>query len=93
MDDSEVWTPITRSEFGPAVTQQAGLERLASSSCPRCGAGMAVVSKRSTFGMVLIIIGVFTTIAVIGFFLILVGYLMRKKVKVSYQCPRCNYAC
>jgi hypothetical protein len=92
VEGASTWTPISQTPFGPLVVQQAGLERLASSSCPRCGAGMAVVSKRSSFGMFLIILGVFTSVAVIGIFLILIGYLMRKKVKVSYQCPRCNYA-
>lgn len=85
------WVPITQSPFARHIVAQASVDRLAASTCPRCGAAMAVVTKNSALATFLIIIGIFFTIAIIGIPLIIIGIMMRKKVRVRYQCPRCNY--
>ena len=85
------WVPITQSPFARHIASQASVDRLAASTCPRCGAAMAVVSKRSTMGTLLIFVRIITSIALIGIVLIIIGLGMRRKLKVSYQCPRCNY--
>ena len=89
------WMPITQSEFAELIAQSGSMERLAASTCPRCGAGMAVVLKRSRLGLVLIIIGLITTpLFGIGIPIFIVGFILRwgRKGKAAYQCPRCNYA-
>jgi predicted RNA-binding Zn-ribbon protein involved in translation (DUF1610 family) len=85
------WVPITQSPFARFIVTQASVDRLAASTCPRCGAAMAVVTKSSAFATILIIVGIFFTVALIGIPLIIIGVMMRRKVKVAYQCPRCNF--
>lgn len=92
---SQVWMPITQTNFGVLATQQANLGRIAASTCPRCGAGMAVVIKRSGLGLALVIIGIALTPAFgIGIPIFIVGYLLRwgGKGTAAYRCPQCNYS-
>ncbi len=94
-EGSDTWTPILQSPFASLVSQRANLDRLAASSCPRCGAAMAVVMRRSKVGLVLVIIGLLTTpLFGIGIPIFVVGFILRwgLKGKATYQCPRCNYA-
>lgn len=94
-DGSDPWMPIVQSEFAPLIAQQANMVRLAASTCPGCGAGMAVVIKRSKAGLVLIIVGLLTTpLFGIGIPIFVVGFILRwgRKGQAAYQCPRCNYA-
>jgi len=85
------WVPITQSPFARYIVTQTSVDRLAASTCPRCGAAMAVVTKKSTMATILILVGIISSIFLIGVVLIIVGVMMRRKVKVAYQCPRCNY--
>jgi len=85
------WVPITQSPFASYIVNQASVDRLAASTCPRCGAAMAVVAKGSSMGTILILVGVITSIFLVGVVLIIIGVMMRRKVRVRYQCPRCNY--
>jgi predicted RNA-binding Zn-ribbon protein involved in translation (DUF1610 family) len=85
------WVPITQSPFARDIVTQATVDRLAASTCPRCGAAMAVVTKKSAMATILILVGIITSVFIIGVILIIIGVMMRRKGKVSYQCPRCNY--
>jgi hypothetical protein len=85
------WVPITQSPFARYIVSQASVDRLAASTCPRCGAAMAVVTKSSAMATILILVGIISSIFLIGVVLIIIGVMMRRKVKVAYQCPRCNY--
>ena len=91
LSGGSTWVPITQSPFARFIVAQANVDRLAASTCPRCGAAMAIVAKGSSMGTMLILVGIITTVFVIGVVLIIVGVMMRRKVKVRYQCPRCNY--
>jgi predicted RNA-binding Zn-ribbon protein involved in translation (DUF1610 family) len=88
---SDRWVPITQSPFARYIVSQASMDRLTASTCPRCGAAMVVVSRSSSMGTILIIVGIICTVFVIGIFLIIIGVMMRRKQRVAYQCPRCNY--
>jgi uncharacterized membrane protein YvbJ len=86
---------ISSSKFSGTAVQQVNAERIAASRCPRCGVGMAVVIKRSRFGLALVILGILLTPAFgIGIPIFVVGYLMRwgGKGRACYQCPGCNYS-
>src|SRR5579872_127438 len=88
------WIPIAQSKFASLVAQRATITRLASSTCPMCGANMAVVIKRSGLGLAPVILGiVLTPVCGIGIPLWIVGYTMRwgGKGKAAYRCPRCQY--
>jgi hypothetical protein len=52
---------------------------------------MAVITKKSTMATVLILVGIISSVFLIGVVFIIMGVMMRRKVKVAYQCPRCNY--
>lgn len=91
----EIWVPVTQSKFAPLVAQQTNLNRLTASTCPRCGAAMAVVIRRSTLGLVLVVLGIcLTPLFGLGIPIFIVGYIMRfsGKGQAAYQCPRCNYS-
>jgi predicted RNA-binding Zn-ribbon protein involved in translation (DUF1610 family) len=85
------WVPITQSPFARDIVTQASVDRLAASTCPRCGAAMAIVTKKSTMATILILVGIISSLFIIGIVLIVIGVMMRRKGKVAYQCPRCNY--
>lgn len=91
VDRSNSWTPITQSPFATFVAGQASIDRLASSTCPRCGSAMAVVLRKPRIGYVLLAIGIFTSVALIGIPLLIAGFIMLRKTKAAYQCPRCNF--
>jgi hypothetical protein len=52
---------------------------------------MAVVTKKSAMATILILVGIISSVFIIGIVLIIIGVMMRRKGKVAYQCPRCNY--
>ena len=87
----ETWVPITQSPFARYVVNQTSVDRLAASTCPRCGAAMTVVTKNSAFATILILVGIITSVFILGVVLIVIGVSMRRSTKVRYQCPRCNY--
>jgi predicted RNA-binding Zn-ribbon protein involved in translation (DUF1610 family) len=92
---SNNWIPVSQSVFAPHVAQQLNIDRMASSTCPQCGAGMAVVIKRSGLGLALIIIGVVLTPAFgIGIPIWIAGMIIRwgGKGQAAYRCPRCNFS-
>jgi predicted RNA-binding Zn-ribbon protein involved in translation (DUF1610 family) len=91
LSGGSIWIPITQSPFARDIVTQASVDRLAASTCPRCGAAMAVVMKKSTLATILILVGIISSIFLIGIILIVIGVIMRRKGKVAYQCPRCNY--
>jgi hypothetical protein len=39
----------------------------------------------------LLAIGIFTSVALIGIPLLIAGFIMLRKTKAAYQCPRCNF--
>ena len=85
------WVPITQSPFARYIVAQASVDRLAASTCPRCGAAMVAVVHQSSMATILIIVGIICTVFVIGIVFIIIGVMMRRKGRVRYQCPRCNY--
>jgi hypothetical protein len=86
------WVPITQSPFAPYVVGQASIDRMASSTCPRCGGAMIVVLRRSTASKVLIYGGIFTVWLVgFGFILIIIGCVIGRNPEPRYECPRCKY--
>jgi predicted RNA-binding Zn-ribbon protein involved in translation (DUF1610 family) len=91
LSGGSTWVPITQSPFARYIVAQASVDRLAASTCPRCGAAMAVITKKSTMATVLILVGIISSVFLIGVVFIIMGVMMRRKVKVAYQCPRCNY--
>lgn len=91
LSGGSAWVPITQSPFARDIVTQASVDRLAASTCPRCGAAMAIVTKKSAMATILILVGIISSIFIIGIILIIIGVMMRRKGKVSYQCPRCNY--
>lgn len=84
------WVPITQSSFAQFFVAQASINRLAASTCPRCGAEMTVVTKNSVLATFLII-GVCFAPFIIGIPLIIVGLVMRRRPTVNYRRPRCNH--
>ena len=86
------WVVISESKFSGLVIAATSRSQMQSATCPNCQAQMAVVLKRSSFGTILIWIGIFTSIALIGLPLIIIGVILRGKRKASYICPRCNYS-
>jgi len=86
------WVPITQSPFAPFVAGQAQMDRLASSTCPRCGAGLAVVFRRSTASRVLILLGIMT-LWIFGFGLValIIGIVLGRDRIPGYECPRCRF--
>lgn len=86
------WTPIQQSPFAPQVIEQANIQRMVASTCPKCGAGMAVVLKpRGTFLLILgsLLVPVFG----VGFIFLVPGLLLRlfAKAKALWRCATCNY--
>ena len=91
---SQQWTPLLRSEFETEVAAESTRAKLAASTCPRCGAGMAVTIKRSGFGLFLVILGMaLTPVFGCGIPIFIVGYIMRFSGQGTaiYICPQCNY--
>jgi ribosomal protein S27AE len=81
-----VWQPVEHSQFADDV-------RAAASRCPRCGqvlvSGPAPIAK----GVVLLIVGVITAIAVVGVFLVIAGITMIANAsKARWSCARCGYS-
>jgi hypothetical protein len=55
-----VWVPITQSPFARHIVSQASIDRLAASTCPRCGGAMTVVLRRSGTSKAFLITGLLT---------------------------------
>jgi len=95
LQHATTWTPITQSQFAQLVASQTGVNRLAITTCPYCGAGLVVQIKRSRFGLILVVIGICLTPAFgIGIPIFIVGFIIRwgGKGKAFYRCARCNYS-
>jgi hypothetical protein len=91
-EGSTMWVPITQSPFAPFVVAQGSVDRLASSTCPRCGAGMAVTRKTPMLAFFFIAAGIFTAVALIGIPFLIIGWTMSRNSRFAYRCPRCNYS-
>jgi hypothetical protein len=52
---------------------------------------MVAVVHHSSMATILIIVGIICTVFIIGIVFIIIGVMMRRKGRVRYQCPRCNY--
>ncbi len=88
------WVVLSESErFSSLVLATTGRSQFQGVTCPNCQAHMAVIMKRSSGPTILIVIGLFTSIALIGLPLIIIGLIWRAKSrKAGYICPRCNYS-
>ena len=89
------WTPILQSPFGTRIADQANLDRLAATTCPRCGSAMVARIKQSGTGLALILIGIALTPLFIGIPIFIVGMVMRhggKGGKAYFSCPICSYS-
>jgi GYF domain 2 len=89
------WTPILQSSFGKPLIDQANLDRLASTTCPRCGSAMIARVKQSATGLALILVGLFLTPILIGLPIFIVGMVMRhggKGGQAYFACPTCTYS-
>jgi len=86
------WVPITQSPFATYIVQQASVNRLAASTCPRCGNAMVVVLRRSRTSKMLLITGLLT-IWLLGFgvILLILGYIAGRNPSPRYECPNCKY--
>jgi hypothetical protein len=92
---SQIWMPVMQSRFAALVSQQANLNRIAASTCPRCSAGMVVIIKRSGLGLGLFIAGLaLTPVFGIGLPLLIIGLVLRWGTPgtAAYRCPRCNFS-
>jgi DNA-directed RNA polymerase subunit RPC12/RpoP len=82
------------SQMAMGAHATAMLNRMAATSCPRCGFGMVVVPKKSGAAVTLIVIGILT-IWIFGFGLIFLipGIIIAisSKGKLGFQCPACNF--
>ena len=87
------WTVLSESRaFSALVLGTTSRSQFQGATCPNCQAHMAVILKRSTAPTILIWIGIFTSIALIGLPLIIIGLIWRARSrKAAYICPRCNY--
>jgi hypothetical protein len=95
LQGSGCWIPVFQSKFAPLVTQSTVTGRLAASTCPACGAPMAVVIKRSGVGLAFIIAGVaLTPVFGIGIPIWIFGMIIRwgGTGTAVYRCARCNYS-
>lgn len=90
---NSTWVPILQSQFKEYLVDQMNVERLAASTCPRCGAGMVALAKRSQAGLWLIIVGVILTPVCIGTALWIWGMILMHGTRgqTYLQCPRCKY--
>ncbi|MGA9055025.1 MAG: zinc-ribbon domain-containing protein [Terriglobia bacterium] len=89
------WVPMLQSKLRPYVLDGAHDARLVASSCPHCGAGLAVQIKRSGFGLFLVLLGIaLTPLFGLGVPIFIVGFVIRwgGKGKAFYRCARCNYS-
>lgn len=87
-----VWTPITQSPFASAITTQAHMHRLASSTCPRCGGAMVVVLRMSGAAKACIIGGLLTIWAFgFGLIFVIIGLIIGRNRVARYECPLCKY--
>jgi hypothetical protein len=92
--DAQQWVMISRSRFAPLASAAASYVRIATTTCPQCGTALVPTAKRSTAGLVLIIVGVLLTPAFgIGVPIWVVGFAMRfgGKGTLRLRCPRCQY--
>jgi hypothetical protein len=88
------WTAISQSRLATAAVAVATIAQVEARACPQCGAGMAVVLRRSRLGLILIILGLILTPAFgIGIPIFIVGFAIRwgGKGTAGYVCPRCNF--
>ncbi len=87
------WVMLSESrQFAAKVMMAVALARMQSSTCPNCQAQMVVISKQPTGPTLLIVVGILTSIAVIGIALIIAGLIWRRRARrLTYVCPRCNY--
>jgi|HubBroStandDraft_6_1064221.scaffolds.fasta_scaffold21833_3 hypothetical protein len=86
------WTVLSESKFAQLVISTTSRSQMQSSACPNCQAHMVVTFKSSTGATILIIMGIFTVWAIVGFILIVIGYVWKKNSRTAhYICPRCNY--
>ena len=95
LQGSQAWMPVMQSGFAALVSQQANLNRIAASTCPRCNAGMVVIIKRSGLGLGLFIAGLVLTPAFgLGLPLLIIGLVLRWGTPgtAAYRCPRCNFS-
>ncbi len=86
------WVPISQSPFASSIVHQATVNRLVSSTCPRCGGAMAVILRRSGASKAFIIIGLLSVWAAgVGFILIIIGYFLGRNPQPRFECPTCKY--
>jgi predicted RNA-binding Zn-ribbon protein involved in translation (DUF1610 family) len=87
-----VWTPITQSPFAASIAHQAHMNRLASSTCPRCGSAMAIILRRSGASKACILGGILTCwVFGFGVIFIIIGLIIGRNPKPRYECPACKY--
>src|SRR5262245_6904646 len=87
------WTVLSESKFGQAAIATTARSQFQSATCPNCQAHMATVVKSATGATILIWVGIFSSWAIVGLGLIVIGFIWRSKSRRgSYICPRCNYS-
>ncbi len=89
------WQPLAQSFLASEATAAATAAQLQATTCPKCLASMAIIAKRSGFGLFLVLLGIaLTPLFGIGIPIFIVGYFIRWRgqPKLSYRCPRCNFA-
>jgi hypothetical protein len=91
---AQSWTPLLQSPFAKFAAEQITINRLAATTCPRCGSAMAAVIRRSGFGLALILIGIALTPVIIGIPIFIVGMIVRHggSGTTSLSCPICRYS-
>jgi hypothetical protein len=89
---SSLWVPITQSPFARFIVSQASIDRLAASTCPRCGGAMIVILRRSGTSKAFLITGILTIwMFGFGFIFLIIGYITGRNPSPRYECPRCKY--
>lgn len=91
-EGGKTWVPITQSPFAHSITSQARMQRLASSTCPRCGGAMVVILRMSGVAKAFIIGGSLTIWAVgFGLIFVIIGLIAGRNKVTRYECPLCKY--
>jgi hypothetical protein len=88
----QVWTPIAQSRFASQALMQANVNRLMASTCPRCGAGLVTVTRRSGVSWAFIALGLITIwLFGVGLIFLIIGFLAGRTPSAVLQCPNCKF--
>lgn len=88
------WTPLLESDFSKEMIERVNTQRLASTTCPRCGGTLVAKAKYPVGALILVASGiVLTPCFFVGIPLWIVGWIWMIKSKgTHFVCPKCKYS-